>query len=400
MRKSSNKKSSLLTKYSLLYEKKPKSRVFAPLAETYRKLGMIEESLKILREGIKYHPDYTLGYIVLAHVYFDRQNYELSYNTIRPFVSKNLENITLQKLFAKVCINLGHLEEALQTFKYLLLINPRDIECAEQVKLLEDDLLISENEQIAESHLPESNPTTFEDDEEEWVQVNFNNNNDEENDEENDEDPKPSEAVEQWEVQKPSNPLEDFKEEVNNEKIQVEQHSLDDEFYQERFDNDNVSVIEDGQEEDVKEETSAPIITHTLVDLYCKQKHFDKAVEILESILELHPNDEITENKLYEVRQAARENEMPEDIADIDVNDAPIDEYQFEEEDVSENFQEEELNFTVSEEEIEKDLESELDAQFENESKVLISEALEKKLHLFLNQIKEKASEHKEHEKI
>ena len=80
-----SKKSSLLTKYTLQYQKKPKSRVFAPLAETYRKLGMRDESLKILRQGLKYHPTYTLGYIVLANVYFDQQNFELAYNTLRPF---------------------------------------------------------------------------------------------------------------------------------------------------------------------------------------------------------------------------------------------------------------------------------------------------------------------------
>ena len=59
-----NKKSALLTKYKYLYEKNPRSKVFAPLAETYRKLGMYKEGIQILRDGIKIHPSYTLGYIV------------------------------------------------------------------------------------------------------------------------------------------------------------------------------------------------------------------------------------------------------------------------------------------------------------------------------------------------
>ncbi len=138
------KTSSLLSKYSRLYEKNPRSRVFAPLAESYRKLGMVEEALTVLKEGIKRHPTYVMGYTVLAHCHYDLQNFELAYNTIRPFVSDNLENISLQKLFAKICVNLGYLEEALQTFKYLLLINPKDEYVSEQVKLLEDDLLVSD----------------------------------------------------------------------------------------------------------------------------------------------------------------------------------------------------------------------------------------------------------------
>ena len=99
-------RSSLLTKYAYLYEKNPKSRVFAPLAETYRKLGMLDEAMRILREGIKNHPSYTLGYIVLAHCYYDIQNYELAYNTIRPFTAKNLENLTMQKLLLNNLANL------------------------------------------------------------------------------------------------------------------------------------------------------------------------------------------------------------------------------------------------------------------------------------------------------
>jgi tetratricopeptide (TPR) repeat protein len=116
------KNSSLLAKYTLQYKRKPRSRVFAPLAETYRKLGMYEDAFKILKDGIKHNPSYVLGYIVLANCYYDQQNYELAYNTIRPFVSDNLDNLTLQKLFAQTCINLGYLEEALETlniFYYL-----------------------------------------------------------------------------------------------------------------------------------------------------------------------------------------------------------------------------------------------------------------------------------------
>src|SRR5690606_26238009 len=100
--------------------------VFAPLAETYRKLGMYEEAFKILRRGINLHPSYTLGYIVLANCYFDKGQFELAYNVLRPHVDNNLENLSLQKLFSKLCEQLGYLEEALQTYKYLLLLNPSD----------------------------------------------------------------------------------------------------------------------------------------------------------------------------------------------------------------------------------------------------------------------------------
>ena len=126
------KHNSLLTKYSLQYEKKPRSRVFAPLAESYRKIGMLDEALKILKKGIKNHPSYTLGYIVLANCYFDKDQFEAAYSTLLPFVSDNLENIKLQKLFAQICEKLGNFDEALNSYKILLLINPKDKEIAKK----------------------------------------------------------------------------------------------------------------------------------------------------------------------------------------------------------------------------------------------------------------------------
>ena len=256
-------RSSLLSKYSHMYEKNPRSRVFAPLAETYRKLGMLDEAMQILKERIRNHPSYTLGYIVLAHCYFDIQYFELAYNTIRPFVAKNLENITMQKLFAKTCINLGHLEEALQTFKQLLLLNPKDGYVADQVKILEDDLLVDQEDEESFSDQPMI-PNDFSEDD--WVQVNFNENQKIEK----------SESTKHWSMNKKS-PLEDFKSEIAEDKIQLKEHRLDDSFYFEDYDNHSDEVISNIDDEIGNfERDKNPIITHTLVDLYCSQGHMIK----------------------------------------------------------------------------------------------------------------------------
>lgn len=308
--------SSLLSKYTLMYEKKPRSRVFAPLAETYRKLGMIDEAMKVLKEGIKQHPSYTLGYIVLGHCYFDLQNFEMSYSSTRAFVSQNLENITLQRLFANTCLKLGFLEEALQTFKHLLLLNPKDKFAAENVALLEDDLLISE--ELAEFEddvgVSKSVNTSFEEDD--WVQVDFYDEVDGkdlgakkevcEAEEMSSEGEVKGESIENWNLSQGS-PLESFKNQVQEDIIDVKEHGLDDEFYHEKYDNESENVIFSETENSGKE---TPIITHTLVDLYCKQGHFEQAAAILESILELHPNDLFTNKKLDEVTLILAQNAL------------------------------------------------------------------------------------------
>ena len=57
------------------------------------------------------------------------------------------------------------------------------------------------------------------------------------------------------------------------------------------------------KEESDEASEAAPVITHTLVDLYCAQGHTQKAKEILEKILELNPTDEKTKVKLNEVNE-------------------------------------------------------------------------------------------------
>lgn len=309
--------SALLSKYTLMYEKKPRSRVFAPLAETYRKLGMIDEALKILKEGIKNHPTYTLGYIVLGNCYFDRQNFEMAYASVRPFVAQNLENITLQKLFAKTCLNLGHLEEALTTFKNLLLINPKDKYFAEQVKLLEDDLLLNDQEEIkVETYNNQSSV-----DETEWVQVDFTNSDDDQN-------LVSSEELDDWSISTKS-PIEEFKKEIEEDKIQVKEHRLDDEYFYEEYDNPHEPVDEYDLEEENANEDKKPIITHTLVDLYCGQGHFDKALDVLESILKLHPNDKMSKDRLLEVKKLMQKNDAIHEESNLETLKETFDKFLF-----------------------------------------------------------------------
>lgn len=314
MNKAKVSPTSLLTKYSQLYEKNPKSRVFAPLAESYRKIGMLDESLKILRKGIKLHPSYTLGYIVLAHCYFDKELFELAYNTLRPFVAQNLENLSLQKLFGQVCVKLGYLEEALNAYKNLLLVNPRDQFVAEQVKLLEDDLLVAEEESIPTSYNRRLEDSVFADDEDDWVQVDFNKPTQERRGQS-----KHNQNLgDEWSLVSPSssnradtakseNTLEKFKSDLKEKKIAIEEHELDDTYFWEEYDNPAEETIEADKDEDEFNSSvgKKPIITHTLVDLYCRQGHYQQALEILDSILELHPTDQATIAKLEEVKLLA-----------------------------------------------------------------------------------------------
>lgn len=295
--------SAVLAKYFTMYKKNPRSKVFAPLAESFRKLGMLDDAFKILKDGIRNHPNYTLGYIVLAHCYFDQGKFELTYNTLRPIVSQNADNISLQKVFAQSCMNLGYLEEALDTYKYLLFMNPRDKFFTEQVKKLEDDLMVGHKKLSLEQLIKAPDmeklpiPQSIDDD---WVQVDFNQA------------PAPIEEAEtkkieeakndaEWVMQKPGfaqHPI------LKEESIQT--RSLEDDFYADEF--EEYGDIEDS--DPGMAPADSPIVSHTLIDLYCAQQYYDKAIELLEKILELNPHDQASRQKLAKVIELKNESNI------------------------------------------------------------------------------------------
>ncbi|MFL5783763.1 MAG: CDC27 family protein [Bacteriovoracaceae bacterium] len=300
--------SALLAKYYGLYKKNPRSKVFAPLAEAYRKLGMLDDALKILKDGIRNHPNYALGYIVLAHCYYDLEKYELTYNTLRPIIAQNADNISLQKIFAQSCIHLGHLEEALDTYKYLLFLNPRDKFFASEVKKLEDDLMIGHKKLSLDQLIkaPDMEIPVSETVDDDWVQVDFNRTQKKSLPEVTKKKEEPQE--DEWVMKKPGEEKPDIHPILKEE---VSRRGLEDEFFADEFE-------EDGNVDEVNASinTDSPIVSHTLIDLYCNQHYYDKAIELLEKILELNPNDKSSVKKLTEVKAMKAKHEGSEKVTE------------------------------------------------------------------------------------
>ena len=315
--------SPLFLKYQADYEKNPRSRVFAPLAETYRKLGMTDKAMEILSQGIRFHPTYVMGYLGLAFCYFDLRQYSLSYNTLQPLVETSRDNLRLQKLFADVCLELGYQKESLDTFKYLLFINPRDKEVAMQVATLEglieehyrpnhQPIFISESEfktdrkqdsnKLFDTDKLDNKPLASKADFDDWMALDL--SRDQKN-------VKQEDSYELWNLKKGDAPvdLSEKKTIVDNitksykssapaasDKIQI------------NFEDDSSDEAENHEEVDSDDNsksftvTTTPLVTHTLVDLYCGQGHMEKALEVLEKILILNPTDEKTIHKILEIK--------------------------------------------------------------------------------------------------
>jgi len=54
----------------------PNSQIFAALADAHRKKGRLDKALRICRQGLKFHPEYGAGHMIMARIDFDRKMYE------------------------------------------------------------------------------------------------------------------------------------------------------------------------------------------------------------------------------------------------------------------------------------------------------------------------------------
>jgi tetratricopeptide (TPR) repeat protein len=291
--------SPLIEKYEKTLRENPESLVFAPLADCYRRLGSLDQALQILKEGLRKHPNYLLGHIGYAQVASDQNRYDLAYSTLRPFVESHRDNLKLMSLFANSCFQLEYHDEALQAFKYILFLNPRDINAANYVNQLENSTYqaplrrpIKSNEQFDLTGLatiPES-----EVDLDEWVQKDLATTGSKQNSDE---------VLDQWKMEQLE--VDDLSAAEDVTFVQATEPANDNE--------DRVFVVHEAEVS--HQENEQPIITHTLVDLYLSQGYLDRAEDLLQKILELNPKDQKTKDKLSEVKSLMVDS-LPEEKAE------------------------------------------------------------------------------------
>jgi tetratricopeptide (TPR) repeat protein len=126
-----------LYSYLKRYQEDPKSRVFAPLAEAYRKAGLVEEAIEIAREGLRNHPNFIGGRVALARALFDRKSYDEVIDELAPVIQDAPDNLAAQRLLAESFLIRGRVAEALGCYKMVLYYAPQDSEVARIVEELE-----------------------------------------------------------------------------------------------------------------------------------------------------------------------------------------------------------------------------------------------------------------------
>src|SRR5512141_425667 len=115
-------------KYLEILAKDPNSRVFAPLAEAYRKAGFLDDAVETALEGLKVHPNYLGGRVALGRAYFEKKQYAEAAAEMKKVVASASDNLMAHKLLGQIAYALNDLPAAQKAFKMVLLLDPRDQE--------------------------------------------------------------------------------------------------------------------------------------------------------------------------------------------------------------------------------------------------------------------------------
>ena len=129
--------SPMIYEYLRRWQEDPTSRVFAPLAEAYRKAGMVDEAIEIAQDGVRVHPNYLGGRVALARALFDRKRYHEVIDQLEMPMQNAPDNLAGQRLLGESFLMTGRVAEALASYKLLLYFSPMDSEASRLVKELE-----------------------------------------------------------------------------------------------------------------------------------------------------------------------------------------------------------------------------------------------------------------------
>lgn len=115
------------------------SLIFLPLAEEYRKIGMIEEAIFYLAEGLKKNPSYTLAKTTLARCYFDAKDILKAKDLVTDVLRETPDNAIAMKLKGQIMLREGKFDEARIQLQEVLKFRPNDqevLQFLEQIKSL------------------------------------------------------------------------------------------------------------------------------------------------------------------------------------------------------------------------------------------------------------------------
>lgn len=109
-------------------ERDPDSKLFLPLAEEYRKAGMLDDAISVLLRGLERQPGYTSARVALGKIYLERKMIEDARREFEKVINAIPDNLYAHKKLAEIYRDIGEIDRALSEYKTVIQLNPLDEE--------------------------------------------------------------------------------------------------------------------------------------------------------------------------------------------------------------------------------------------------------------------------------
>ncbi len=120
-------------------EKDPTSKLFVPLAEEYKKAGMLDEAIEVLTKGLERQPGYLSARVSLGKIFIERGMLDEAITEFKKVIAVIPDNLYAHKKLAEIYKDLGKRDEAIREFKTVLRINPADAWAATNLAPIEQE---------------------------------------------------------------------------------------------------------------------------------------------------------------------------------------------------------------------------------------------------------------------
>lgn len=115
-----------IEKYQMILMRTPSAKVFAPLSEAYRKMGLLQQAFEVCETGVKHNPEYPSGHVAYGKVLYEMKDFKAAENSFRRAAHLQKDNILTRKLQALCLSKLGRRNDAVTVYKEVLFLSPKD----------------------------------------------------------------------------------------------------------------------------------------------------------------------------------------------------------------------------------------------------------------------------------
>ncbi|MEO0288182.1 MAG: tetratricopeptide repeat protein [candidate division WOR-3 bacterium] len=328
--------------------KNPKSKSFIKLANIYLKINMVDESLAVLKEGLRYNVDNVSALILYGKALKEKKDFVNASKNFEKVIKLDPQNIVAFSELAEIKKREGNLQEALKLYDTILFLDPLNEDAKRELKVIkgkieEENRIKEEKEKLLKKEEEKKEVVQKDAFEEKKIVDDFiiqhSSNVISFDDEE-----KKEEKIDQKKDEKKTEKVNEIETKKENEMVLehsktsftfTKEHKTDSPDGDEAIEKKGVGIIDEEKfvkkdvdpfikKEEKKEEKIIPYelsgakrflyFSEEMANIYIEQKKYEKAIDIYQTLLRQNPDEERYAEKIRNLRELMIKDEVDEEM--------------------------------------------------------------------------------------